>query len=34
VNIQVPQNAPVGAAIPITIYAGGYVTQSVTMAVH
>jgi uncharacterized protein (TIGR03437 family) len=24
VNIRIPQNAPVGAAIPITIYAGGY----------
>ena len=34
VNIQVPQNAPVGAAVPILIYAGGYVTQSATMAVH
>jgi uncharacterized protein (TIGR03437 family) len=37
VNVQVPQNAPVGAAIPITIYVAGYtsqLTQSVTMAVR
>ena len=37
VNVQVPQNAPVGAAIPITIYAAGYISQlsqSVTMAVR
>ncbi len=34
VNIQIPQNAPVGAAVPVTIYAGGYVSQSVTLAVH
>jgi uncharacterized protein (TIGR03437 family) len=37
VNVEVPQNAPVGAAVPITIYAAGYasqVGQSVTMAVQ
>jgi uncharacterized protein (TIGR03437 family) len=37
VNLQVPQTAPVGAAIPITIYAAGYLSQlaqSVTMAVQ
>jgi uncharacterized protein (TIGR03437 family) len=37
VNVQIPQNAPVGAAIPITIYAAGYASQwmqSVTMAVR
>ncbi len=35
VNVQVPQNAPVGSAIPIFIYAGGYANAStVTMAVH
>jgi len=37
VNVQIPQNAPVGAAIAITIYAAGHASQlnqSVTMAVH
>lgn len=34
VNIQVPQNASVGATVPVIIYAGGYVSQSVTLAVH
>jgi uncharacterized protein (TIGR03437 family) len=34
VNIQIPQNAPVGAAVPVTIYAGPYVSQSVTVAVQ
>jgi len=34
VNIQIPRNAPVGAAVPVTIYAGEYVSQSVTLAVH
>jgi uncharacterized protein (TIGR03437 family) len=36
-NIQVPQNAPVGAAIPVTVYVAGYASQfpqSVTMAVR
>jgi len=36
-NVQVPQTAPAGAAIPITIYAAGYISQlaqSVTMAVQ
>jgi uncharacterized protein (TIGR03437 family) len=37
VNVQVPQNAPTGSAIPITIYAAGYasqVGQLITMAVQ
>ena len=37
VNVEVPQTAPVGPAVPITIYAAGYasqVRQSVTMAVQ
>jgi uncharacterized protein (TIGR03437 family) len=34
VNMQVPQNAPVGDAVPVTIYAGPYVSQSVTIAVQ
>jgi uncharacterized protein (TIGR03437 family) len=37
VNVQIPQNAPVGAAIPITIYVADFTsqyTQSVTMAVR
>jgi uncharacterized protein (TIGR03437 family) len=34
VNIQVPQNAPVGAAIPIVIYAANYASPSATLAVH
>jgi uncharacterized protein (TIGR03437 family) len=35
VNVQIPQNAPVGAAVPITIYAAGYASLGqVTMAVQ
>ncbi|HXA68463.1 MAG TPA: hypothetical protein VNV82_25090, partial [Bryobacteraceae bacterium] len=37
VNVELPQTAPVGPAVPITIYAAGYasqVGQSVTMAVQ
>ena len=35
VSVQVPTNAPVGAAVPITVYAGGYATLSqITMAVE
>jgi uncharacterized protein (TIGR03437 family) len=45
INIQVPQNAPVGSAVPVIVYAAGYVseypgttpsgyTESVTIAVH
>jgi len=37
VNVEVPQNAPVGTAIPIIIYAAGYasqVGQLITMAVQ
>jgi uncharacterized protein (TIGR03437 family) len=35
VNVEVPQTAPVGAAVPITIYAAGYATLGqVTMAVR
>ena len=37
VNAQVPQNAPVGSAIPITVYAAGYasqVGQLITIAVQ
>jgi uncharacterized protein (TIGR03437 family) len=34
VNIQIPANAPVGAAIGIAINAGYYTSQSVTMAVR
>ncbi len=37
VNVQIPQNAPVGSAIPITIYAAGYasqVGQLITIAVQ
>ncbi len=36
-NIQIPQNAPIGPAVPIVIYAGGYASQythAVTLAVH
>jgi uncharacterized protein (TIGR03437 family) len=36
VNVQVPQNAPVGAAIPIMIYAASYASQlgQITMALQ
>jgi len=35
VNVQIPQSASVGAAVPITIYAAGYATLGqVTMAVQ
>jgi uncharacterized protein (TIGR03437 family) len=37
VNIQVPQDAPVGSAVQITVYAGGYAnasTGTVTLAAH
>ena len=37
VNIQIPQSAPVGPAVPIAIYVGGYISQyaqSVTLAVQ
>jgi uncharacterized protein (TIGR03437 family) len=37
VNIQIPQSVPVGDAIPVIIYAGGYVsayTHTITMAVR
>jgi uncharacterized protein (TIGR03437 family) len=36
VNVQVPRNAPVGAAIPITIYAAFYASQlgQITMALQ
>jgi uncharacterized protein (TIGR03437 family) len=37
VNVQIPQNAPVGSAIPITVYAAGYasqVGQLITIAVQ
>ena len=37
VNVQIPRNSPVGATVPITIYAAGYASQlaqSVTMAVQ
>jgi uncharacterized protein (TIGR03437 family) len=35
VNVEVPQNAPVGAAVPIIIYAAGYASLGqVTMAVQ
>jgi uncharacterized protein (TIGR03437 family) len=36
VNVQVPQNAPVGAAIPIVIYAAFYASQlgQITMALQ
>jgi uncharacterized protein (TIGR03437 family) len=36
-NVEIPQNAPVGAAIPITIYSAYYPSQlnpSITMAVR
>jgi uncharacterized protein (TIGR03437 family) len=34
VNVQIPQNAPIGVAIPITIYVADYSSQTVTMAVR
>jgi uncharacterized protein (TIGR03437 family) len=34
VNVQVPENAPVGVAIPIGISAGGYPSQAATIAVR
>jgi uncharacterized protein (TIGR03437 family) len=37
VNVQIPQNAPEGNAVPITVYVADYTSQlgqSVTMAVH
>src|SRR5580698_5120523 len=34
VNVQVPENAPVGSAIPIAISAGDYASQSATIAVR
>jgi len=34
VNIQIPMNAPTGAAVPFRIGAGGYNSQSVTLAVQ
>jgi uncharacterized protein (TIGR03437 family) len=37
VNIEIPRSVPVGAAIPVVIYAGGYVsayTHTITMAVR
>ncbi len=35
VNVQVPTNAPVGPAVPITVYVGGYATLGqITMAVQ
>lgn len=37
VNLQLPPNAPTGAAVPLTIYVGGYASQlfqSVTIAVQ
>lgn len=33
VNVQIPQSAPVGAAVPIEIYAAGYLSGA-TLAVH
>ncbi len=33
VNVQIPQNAPVGATIPITIYVADFSSQTVTIAV-
>jgi uncharacterized protein (TIGR03437 family) len=37
VNLQIPPSAPVGAAIPIIIYAGGYASaysHTITLAVR
>jgi uncharacterized protein (TIGR03437 family) len=33
INIQIPQNAPVAADVPIAISAAGYVSQQLTMSV-
>jgi uncharacterized protein (TIGR03437 family) len=34
VNLQIPQTTPVGATVPIIVYAAGYASESVTVAVH
>jgi uncharacterized protein (TIGR03437 family) len=34
INLQIPQTAPVGAAVPIIVYAAGYPSESVTVALH
>ena len=34
VNIQIPRNAPTGAAVYFNIAVGGYSSQSVTLAVQ
>lgn len=34
VNIQIPDNTPVGGAVPVTISVGNYLSQAVTMAVR